>query len=353
MSEHPQAAGQGKHRIYLSIAPGAGGAHRMVADARARAAQGETVGLGFAEVGRLQQLTEGIGLLPMRASGQDGQPGTTLDVEALRQNPPALAIMGNLAYSYGAGARYPQRREEIQMLLELGCDVYSNLYAYELEPLAPLYRRLTQLEPPALIPAEVLDQSHVIFVDAEAEAIIAELETGEIMPAERLPLARRTFYRPEVLSELRRATRKLLEIRAASLVGQRRDRLMVCVGYNPSSAWLIRRARQIADGLAADLLAVHIRPPSGGTSGYEVTLQENLAVANEVGAEIVTAEDRDVVGALLEVAHNNGVSALVIGRPERNRWGELLRGSLLTQLINADRSLDIYIVAEPPGDLYR
>lgn len=345
---------QGQLRIYLSVAPGAGAARRMLADAHIIASQGFSVGIGFGELGRLEPLTVGLKLLPMRQEEIDGEIVETLDLEAVRADPPALVLMGNMAHTYGPRARHAHRDSEIRELLSLGCAVSLNLYAYELEPLVPIYKRLTRLEPPNVVPSSVLDKAEVIFVDADPDEMIRRVELGEVLSEERVPLALRTLYRREVLTALRRATLTLLEFRGPEYhergIDRTNERVMVCVGYNPNSSYLIKRARQIADGLGADMLAVHVRPPSGGSSGYEVTLQQNLALAEDLGAQTMVPKGRDVGATLLHIARTYGVTAIIIGRPARNRWEEFLRGSLLTQLLNADRSIDVYVIAEAPSE---
>lgn len=343
---------RGEQRIYLSLAPGAGAARRMIADAHIAASQGYAVALAIPDLGRLEPVAFGLPELPMRSAIIDGEIVDTIDIDAIRDNPPALVVMGNLADFIGMGARHSYRARELEALLRLGCAVSTNLYAYEIEPLVPIYRRLTHLEPPRAVPSTVLEQSDVVFVDPDISDIIRNLELGEIMPEERMALARRTLYRKEVLATLRRATLALLEFRGPGSIGlPSAAKVMVCVGYRPNSGYLIERARQIADGLGADLLAVHVRPPTGGSSGYEVTLQQNLALAEDLGAQTMVPKGRDVAATLLHVTKTYGVTSVVIGRPERNRWNEILRGSLLTQLLNANRTLDVYVIGDPPKEM--
>jgi two-component system, OmpR family, sensor histidine kinase KdpD len=124
-------------------------------------------------------------------------------------------------------------------------------------------------------------------------------------------------------------------------------RVMVCVGYNPTSQLLIRRAGQLAHAFGGDLIAVHIQMAASAAPGYRTMLDQNLALARRLGARVLVEPGADVAEVLARVAHANGVTHIVMGESARSRWDEVRTGSLVRQLLRASRGIDIYIVADP------
>jgi two-component system, OmpR family, sensor histidine kinase KdpD len=122
---------------------------------------------------------------------------------------------------------------------------------------------------------------------------------------------------------------------------------MVCVGYNPISQRLIRRASDLARSLGAELIAVHIQPGESAVPGYQTMLERNLELARQLGARVVVEQGTPIAGVLARVAQANSVTHIVMGESARSRWAEIQNGSLVRQLLRASRGIDIYIVADP------
>jgi two-component system sensor histidine kinase KdpD len=124
-------------------------------------------------------------------------------------------------------------------------------------------------------------------------------------------------------------------------------RVMVCVGYNPASQLLIRRASQLAHAFGGDLLAVHIQLAASAAPGYRTMLEQNLTLARRLGARVLVEQGADVAEVLARVAHANSVTHIVMGESARSRWAEVRTGSLVRQLLRASHGIDVYIVADP------
>ena len=97
--------------------------------------------------------------------------------------------------------------------------------------------------------------------------------------------------------------------------------------------------------LGAPWLAVHVE--SAKTLGAEEQrlLDKNLALARELGAEVVITHDEDAAAALVRVALEHNATQIVVGKPRGNRWLEMLRGgSLVDRLARLGGGIDIYMV---------
>src|SRR5262245_17598151 len=124
-------------------------------------------------------------------------------------------------------------------------------------------------------------------------------------------------------------------------------RVMVCVGYNPLSQRLIRTAAQLAQVLGGSLLAVHIESGESQAPAYHALLEQNLTLAQQLGASVIAERGDNVAQAIARAAQSHGVTHIVMGESARSRLEEVVRGSLARQVLRASRGIDLYIVADP------
>ena len=124
-------------------------------------------------------------------------------------------------------------------------------------------------------------------------------------------------------------------------------RIIVCVGYNPASQRLIQRASDLARALGGELIALHIKPTESAAPGYQLMLEHNMKLANQLGAHILIERGSPLAEVLARVARANRVTHLVMGESARSRLDEVRRGSLVRQVLSATRGIDVYIVADP------
>lgn len=129
--------------------------------------------------------------------------------------------------------------------------------------------------------------------------------------------------------------------------GPQTVRVMVCVGYNPVSQRLIQRAAQLANAFGGELIAVHVRPTQTEAPAYQAMLEQNLALARQLGAQVVVDQGDEVAETLVRVAQTKGATHIVMGESARSRWAEIRKGSLVRQVLRASRGIDVYIVADP------
>ncbi len=132
---------------------------------------------------------------------------------------------------------------------------------------------------------------------------------------------------------------------AASLWGEP-VRVLVCIGYNPSSQLLIRRAAQLARALGGQLYAAHIQTSGSLAPGYRTTLEQNMAQARNLGATILIERGDDVAETISRLARQEHITHVVMGESARSRIREIQSGSLVRQILQATSGVDLYIVAD-------
>ena len=129
-------------------------------------------------------------------------------------------------------------------------------------------------------------------------------------------------------------------------------RLLVAVGPSPYAVGLIRWTHAMAEKLGASWIAVGIESESPRN---QKRTEENLALARELGAEVVVVPGRDVAALLVQVAQQYNVSQIVVGKSQRPVWVDLLcGGSLADKIARRSRGIEVHIVpAEPRSERTR
>jgi len=90
-------------------------------------------------------------------------------------------------------------------------------------------------------------------------------------------------------------------------------------------------------------------------------LARNLALARDLGAEVITTTHPDLMTAFRRIIEQHQITQIVIGRPSKLKWREFWEGgSILDRMARENRDVDIYIVrqiakipTEPPRSLWR
>lgn len=125
-------------------------------------------------------------------------------------------------------------------------------------------------------------------------------------------------------------------------------RVLVGLGINPHSQRLLQTAARLANGLAGDLLALHVAPPGNVTSLYEANIAWQVEYARELGATVTIVEGRNIAATLIEFAKAQHVTHLVVGQSDISRWREITRGSVINRMQRMIRQqqvgIDLYIV---------
>lgn len=87
------------------------------------------------------------------------------------------------------------------------------------------------------------------------------------------------------------------------------------------------------------------RRPGSGTPATSDPIVEFSLLAEDLGAEVIRIEGRNVAEELARVARERHVTQIVIGQPERIRRFEVLRGSVVNRLPRLSIGADIHVVA--------
>jgi two-component system sensor histidine kinase KdpD len=363
-------ARRGKLKVFFGMAPGVGKTYAMLEAARRELAAGRDVVIGYIEThGRMETeaLTEGLPVVPRLAIQHRGVTLTEMDLDAVLARRPQLALVDEFAHTNAPGARHPKRYQDVLELLEAGIDVFTTLNVQHVESRAEAVRQVTGVSIRETLPDTVLDGAEFELVDLPPEELRARLATGKVYIPESARAAQDNFFRPGNLSALRELALRF----AAEHVGQdvlayrqaqgiadpwkSGQRLLVAVSPSPTSAALVRWTRRLAGELQASWVAVYVEPPKPLNDEEQARLSRHLALARELGAQVIHTTDADLARGLLRVARDQNATQLVVGKPAGWRALDLWRGgSLLNRLIRDSGHIDIHAVrAEGDAPLFR
>ena len=351
---------RGKLKVFFGMAPGVGKTYAMLEAARRELAAGRDVVIGYVEThGRKETdaLTEGLPVIPRLSSDYRGVALTEMDLDAVLARRPQLALVDEFAHTNAPGARHPKRYQDVLELLDAGIDVFTTLNVQHVESRAEAVRQITGVTIRETLPDTVLDGADFELVDLPPEELRARLAAGKVYLPESARAAQEHFFRPGNLSALRELALRF----AAEHVGQdvlayrqaqgiadpwkSGQRLLVAVSASPTSAALVRWTRRLAGELQAPWLAVYVELPQPLNADEQARLARHLALARELGAQVLTTTDDDVARGLLRVAREQNATQLVVGKPVGWRALDLLRGgSLLNRLIRESGHIDIHAV---------
>lgn len=354
-------ARRGRLKVFFGMCPGVGKTYAMLRAAQQEVRDEVDVVAGIVEThGRAETeaLLAGLAVVPRKPIAHRGIQLTELDLEAVLARRPRLVLVDELAHTNAPGSRHPKRYQDVIELLDAGIDVFTTLNVQHVESRADAVRQITGTQVRETVPDSVLELADEIeLVDLTPEGLRERLAEGKVYLADRAATAAENFFKDTHLTALRelalrfvaeRVDKRLRELRAggpAKTVWRSGERLLVAVGPSPFSTQLVRWTRRIAAAQGAAWVAVSVESSRQLTPDSRRRLERNLALARELGAEVVVTHDEDVAGALVRVALQHNATQIVVGKSRTPRLLDLLRGgSLVDRLLRISGSIDIYVV---------
>ncbi|MCL4395398.1 MAG: sensor histidine kinase KdpD [Chloroflexi bacterium] len=369
---------RGKLKIFLGMAAGVGKTYAMLEAAHALVKTGAQLVVGYVEThGRAETeaLLPGLEIIPRARLEYRGHILEEMDLDAILARHPQLVLVDELAHTNAPGARHLKRYQDVVELLDAGISVLSTLNVQHIASRADTVAQITGITVFEAVPDTVVDLADEIeLVDLTPEELRQRLTEGKVYVPGSAELAAKNFFRVGNLTALRemalRLTAERVDHQLQDYMSLKRiagpwksgERLMVAVSESPLTERLVRWTRRIAYNLQASWLAVNVETSRSLSEDAKALLARNLTLARELGAEVVTTSDEDVVRGLLRVAHERNVTQVVVGKPVRGLVDDLRRGrSMVDRLIRASGDLDIYVVTgqkselrhgSRPGDAY-
>ncbi|MDQ1007837.1 two-component system sensor histidine kinase KdpD [Streptomyces sp. V4I23] len=354
--------GRGKLRIYLGAAPGVGKTYAMLSEAHRRVERGTDCVVAFVEHydrPRSEELLHGLEQVPRREITHPGAAFSEMDVDAVLERRPAVALVDELAHTNVPGSRNAKRWQDVEELLAAGIDVISTVNIQHLESLGDVVESITGVRQPETVPDEVVRRADQIeLVDMAPQALRRRMAHGNIYKPDRVDAALSNYFRPGNLTALRelallwladRVDEYLQQYRGEHNIRstwQARERIVVGLTGGPEGRTLIRRAsRMAAKGSGSEILAVYIARSDGLTSASPKELAVQRTLVEDLGGTFHHVIGDDVPSALLEFARGVNATQVVLGSSRRKSW-QYLFGPGVGATVARDSwpDLDVHIV---------
>jgi len=358
-------AGRGRLKIFLGAAPGVGKTYEMLVQARRRKLDGVDAVIGVVEThGRVETdlLTKGIESVPKKRVPYKGRVLAEMDLDAVLQRRPRLALVDELAHDNAPGSRHPKRYLDVEELLSAGIDVYTTLNVQHIESLNDVVAKITHVRVRETVPDSILDRADDIeLVDLTPEDLLQRLKEGKVYMPEAAERARQNYFIPGNLAALRelalRRTAQRVDaqmvdyMRAHAIAGpwEAGERLLVAVNARPGAAAAVRYARRLADRLRASWTAVHVETGTSQSEAERDRVAQLLRLAERMGGMAATVPAANETDGVLQFARANNITHIVITAARRSRWLELLRPSPVQEIIRNAADISVHVVPERAG----
>jgi two-component system sensor histidine kinase KdpD len=363
----PHQQERGVLKIFFGYAAGVGKTYSMLRAAHAARELGHNIVVGYVEPHPRPEtaaLLQGLDVVPPLQLSHRSITLNELDVDAVIARKPEIALVDELAHSNAGGCRNRKRYQDVEELLQAGISVWATVNVQHLESLNDVVASLTGVVVRERIPDSVFDGAdQVELVDLEPDELMARLREGKIYGEAQVQRALGHFFVPANLIALREiALRRMADRvnrRAASAASgatpaarQIKEHILICLSGAPSNARVIRTAARMVEAFRADFTALFVQNSSPRPADAKnTTLRDNLKLAEDLGAVIVTLQGEDIPVQIAEYARMSGVSKIVVGRSPAGGWLFRKGKTLVERLAELAPEMETYIIpdAAPAG----
>ena len=354
---------RGKLKVFVGAAPGVGKTYAILQNVHRLRGDGVDVVLGYIEThGRkeTQALVDNIEIIPRLIINYQDRKLEEFDLDAALKRKPELLVVDELAHTNAPGSRHPKRWQDVEELLNAGINVWTALNIQHLESLADIVSRITGVVVRETVPDIILKTaSDVVLVDITPAELIERLNAGKVYTEETASRATQNFFTIGNLTALRelslRRTAHRVEEQMVDYLRQRAidgpwetaDRLLVCLGPDKASEYLVRRAGRMASALNASWIAVHFeRPIENGDNADDTSrVTDLLQLAESLGAEIIRTISTDYTNDILALARKENVTQIILCRSRPKPWYQFANRSLSTELLKKSKEIGILVLS--------
>jgi two-component system sensor histidine kinase KdpD len=350
-------------RVYIGAAPGVGKTYQMLEDAHLLKRQGVDIVIAVVEThGRedTKALSNDLEQVPPKKIEYRGVSLDEMDVEGVTARDPEIAIVDELAHTNVPGSKNRKRYQDVLDLLNAGISVITAVNIQHLESLNDVVARTTGVRVRETVPDYFLRRAdEVVNVDVSIDTLRTRLRQGKIYDVAKIEQALNNFFRKGNLSALRELALRQVATDEASKAHNYREKegieqpvvpekVMVAIASRGSAKKLLRMGSRISGRLASDWYAVYVQTPAEEMGRIKpedyAALQENIRLAEDLGARVVKLRARSIADALIDFARREGITHVVFGQTSRSRWDILLHGSVINRFLDEVRDATVQVV---------
>jgi two-component system, OmpR family, sensor histidine kinase KdpD len=373
----PADTQRGSLKVYLGYAAGVGKTFQMLADGHAASERGVNLVVAYfqphARPDTIAQV-EGLELVPHRKIEYRHRTFEEMDTEAVLRRKPQIALVDELAHTNVPGSQRTKRWEDVQVLLDAGIEVWTTMNVQHIESLNDQIWQITGIQVRETVPDWVIRQAaEIVAVDVTPDALLNRLKRGAIYKPEMVEKALTGFFKGSNLGALRELTLRQAahevdlrqsaydETRAFQVPrisearpggapdNQPKERILIHITADPSTAMLIRRGRRVADYLHADCTAlfVHQTPELSQLPAVErEAVEKHLRFARSLQVETRVIAGLDIAKAVVEYARQNKVTQIFVAQSQTGLRERLRGRNSAENIVRLAQGLQVTVVAD-------
>ncbi len=311
---------RGKLKIFLGYASGVGKSFRMLDEGRRRSERGQDV-----VVGSMQSNSPDPGLEVIPPAKVDGVP--VMDVQAILARCPRVCLVDGLAWNNPTGSANPTRWQDVVQLLDAGITVIASINIQFIAELHDQVEKITGKHVIHAVPQSFLyGADEIVVVDAPARDLPELREIALLFAADVVDRQLESYLKQNGI--------------AASFGTQ--ERILVCITPRSSAETMIQSGRRNAERFHGELIAAHVRQARMSDES-RTALNRNLEMARQAGAEVQILEGEDPIEAILEFAHERGITQIFVGHGLESKWWHRWTGGPVGRLIRGAQGIDVRV----------
>jgi len=340
----------------------------MLGEAHEQHKRGRDVVIGFIEThGRAETEAQRKNLetIPVQVIEHKGARLPVIDADAIIARHPDLVLIDELPHTNAEGSRHRKRWQDVEEILNAGIDVYTAMNIQHLESLNDVVAQVTGVRVHETVPDAFLEAADEIeVIDIPPAELHQRLKEGKVYVPEKVDQALGGFFKTSNLTALRELAlrraadtvdaemRRLRTQEGATGPWTTRERVVVCVAPNRLASRVVRAAARLAAASHAELIAVTVESDrqAARSEAERAHAAEALELAKGLGMEVVTLSGHDIVAEVFRFAHKRNANLVVVGKPIRPRWKELLFGSVVDEMVRASGDVDVYVITAEVED---
>ncbi len=337
---------RGSLKVYLGYAAGVGKTFQMLADGHAAAERGVDVVVAYfqphARPDTIEQ-AQGLEMVPHRTIEYRGKTFEEMDTDAVLQRRPSIALVDELAHTNIPGSSRTKRWEDVQVLLDAGIEVWTTMNVQHIESLNDQVWQITGIQVRETVPDGIVRQAaEIVAVDVTPDALLNRLKRGAV-------------YKPEMRQSAYDETRgfqvpRISEARPGGATNnQPKERILIHITADPSTAMLIRRGRRVADYLHADCTAlfVHQTPELSQLPTEErQAVEKHLRFARSLQIETRILGGSDIAKTVVDFARRNQVTQIFVAHSQVGFLERLSGRNFTEAIVRFAQDLQVTVVAD-------
>ena len=361
LAREEEKSKRGKLKIFFGMCAGVGKTYTMLQAAHIEKKKGSDIVIGYVETHKRKEteaLVHDFEIIPRKAIEYKSTSVEEMDLDAIIARNPQIVLVDELAHTNAPGSRHNKRYQDVQELLENGINVFTTLNVQHLESRTDTVAQITGVIIRETLPDFIFENSDDIeLVDITPDELLQRLSDGKVYSSERSKEAVYNFFRKGNITALREMSLRIVADRVDSqLHDYMQDkrikgpwksglRFLVAIGVSPSSAGLLKWAKNLSYSMGATIDALYVETAHQLSSNDQEQLETNIELAKQLGFKVRIVTNDDLVKAIVQHAQKENVTHIIVGKSRNRSVRSLLKlGNFVNRLIKYSGNIDVYIL---------